>query len=217
MTATTSRTFVPIARNALALLVALGAPFAALAHHAHDYAPPANALEALLSGLAHPALSLPHLAALIVIGLLAGDRTGSKRLMAAFCAGSAVTALVFAAGLPGWPLHDAWVSLSLALGGLCLWKRGAWTRLEGLAGVAVVAIAGSIHGQIAAESIEATQAAILTAYWVGIIIAQLAIAGTVWAGWQTLARNQSALMQPLRFCGAALSAGVAVTVLLGVA
>ena len=214
MTATASRTFVSIAKAGAGLLC-LAAPLAALAHHAHDYAPPENALQGLLSGLAHPILSLPHLVALLVIGLLAAGQAKPSRLVGTFCFGSALMAFMFAIGLQGWPGHDAWVALSLALGGLWLWKQRAEQGLAGLAGITAIAIAGSIHGQIAAESIETTQMTILAAYWAGIVTAQFAIAQVVRSGWLRLARRRTGFADTLRLGGALLSTGVAITVLLG--
>lgn len=216
MTAIASRMLAPTS-GLLVGLTALFAPIAALAHHAHDYAPPDNAWQGLLSGLAHPFLSAPHLVALIVLGMIAAASSVGRLTLAAFCAGSMLTAIALEAGAAGWPLHDLWIAVSLLAGGGWLWWRRAQALPVNLAAIAIVAAAGSIHGQIAAESIEAASTAILSAYWAGILIAQAALGGAVLTGLRVLSSARQPIANRLRLAGAAVSAGTAVVVLLGAA
>ena len=212
MTATASRMLVSFQRL-FAGGLAFGAPIAALAHHAHDYAPPENAWQAFASGLAHPFLSGPHLVALLALGMLAAAPGLGARTLLAFCAGSVLTALAFAAGATGWPAHDLWVAASLALAAAWLWRGQEAAGSSRLGALLVVGVAGSVHGQIAAESIEAVSAMMLFAYWSGIVFVQLALGGLAMAVLRSALAKREALAGTLRHACAALSAGAACGVL----
>lgn len=212
MTATASRMLVPLHRLLATGLVLL-TPFGAIAHHAHDYAPPATAWQALASGLAHPLLSGPHLVALLALGTLAAARSHGGGMLLAFCGGSILTALAFGAGAAGWPAHDLWVAATLALAAAWLCREQVASGSNRLAILLLVGLAGSIHGQIAAESIETDNTAILASYWVGIAIAQLALGGAVLAGVRRMRATRETLVGKLRLTAAALSAGAACGVL----
>ncbi len=208
MTATAPRMLVPIHRL-LAAGLAFVTPVAAVAHHAHDYAPPATAWQALASGLAHPLLSGPHLVALLALGMLAAARSHGGAMLLAFCGGSILTALAFAAGTAGWPAHDLWVAATLALAAAWLCREQSASGSNRLAMLLLVGLAGSIHGQIAAESIETDSTTTLASYWVGIVIAQLVLGGVVLAGLRRVRATREALLGKLRLTAAALSAGAA--------
>lgn len=212
MTATASRMLIPFQRLVAGSL-AFGAPVAVLAHHAHDYAPPENAWQALASGLAHPFLSGPHLVALLALGMLAAARGPGTRTLLAFCVGSVLTAFAFAAGATGWPAHDLWVAASLALAAAWLWRGQAAEGSSRLGALLVAGVAGSVHGQIAAESIEAVNAMMLVAYWIGIVFMQLALGGLAMAVLRGALARRETLAGALRQACAALSAGAACGVL----
>jgi len=208
MTATTPRMLFPF-HHLLAGGLASLAPFAALAHHAHDYAPPATVWQALASGLAHPLLSGPHLVALLALGMLAAARSQGGAMLLAFCSGSALTAMAFAAGSGGWPAHDLWVAATLALAAAGLWRARANAGPSQLVILLLALLAGSIHGQIAAESIATDNATLLASYWVGIVIAQLALGAAVLIGLRRLSATREALAGKVQRTAAALSAGAA--------
>jgi len=114
-------------------------------------------------------------------------------------------------------LHDLWIAVSLLAGGAWLWWRRARPFTVNIATIAIVAAAGSIHGQIAAESIETASTTILSAYWTGILMTQAALGGAVLIGLRALSAARQPIADRLRLAGAAVSAGTAVVVLLGAA
>lgn len=114
-------------------------------------------------------------------------------------------------------LHDLWIAVSLLAGGAWLWWRRARSFTVNIAAIAIVAAAGSIHGQIAAESIETASTTILSAYWTGILMTQAALGGAVLIGLRALSAARQPIADRLRLPGAAVSAGTAVVVLLGAA
>ena len=192
----------------------LAAPIMAFAHHAHDYAPPETAWQGLASGLAHPFLSIPHFVALMVLGLLAAATGAGVRVVGLFCAGSLATALAFATGAAQWPAHDLWVAATLAMGAVALWRYRIHPVPANWAGMVLMVAAGSIHGQIAAESIEAASAVILASYWCGIVAVQAVLGGIVLTAAHRLALRRFDTGVRLRMGGAILSACATLAVLM---
>lgn len=212
MTAPQSRMMISL-RPLLVGTAGLAAPWMAMAHHAHDYAPPETLSQGLASGLAHPLLSAPHLVALVVLGLLAAAGNAGFRLIATFCAGSLATALVFGAGVAEWPVHDLWVAFSLAVGAIGLWQCRRQELPVNITAMLIAGAAGSIHGQIAAESIETADMLILGAYWCGITLSQAAIAITTVLAVRRVVAIRREAGPFVRMGGAAISAGAALAVL----
>lgn len=192
----------------------LAAPIMACAHHAHDYAPPETAWQGLASGLAHPFLSMPHFVALMVLGLLAAATGAGLRVVGLFCAGSLATALAFATGAAQWPAHDLWVAATLAIGAVALWRYRNHPLPANRAVMMLMVAAGSIHGQIAAESIDSASPLILASYWCGIVAAQAALGGLVLAAAHRLTLKRPDTGVRFRLGGAILSACATLAVLI---
>ena len=147
-------------------------PSASLAHHAMGGATPRTLLDGLLSGFAHPVIELPHLAAILLAGALAA-RVGRPAWIAYFVAGSflGTAALVFE--LPLSPSGTLVEVTTLLLAGALFLRAPAARSTDALALLAV----GIVHGAAFAESIVGAEPTPITAYLVGLAIAELALAG----------------------------------------
>jgi urease accessory protein len=149
----------------------------ALAHHAMDGETPTTSMQGLISGLAHPVLGLDHLAALIIVGLLAARfASGSLALPVFWIAGMGVGAFAHMRGidLPGGELL---VAGSVVLLGVIGFLRPT-LPLPALG--ALFGLAGFAHGHALAESIIGAEAGVVGAYLIGLVAIQAAITvGTI--------------------------------------
>lgn len=157
-------------------------PFAALAHHAMDYALPATATDGLLSGLGHPVIGTDHLLFIIGASILAARFERGWVLPVVFViASTGVVALRHAgadAALGELPVGASLIALGIIL--LAAWRPGQ-------AIVAALFLAGGvIHGHALGEAIVGAEQAPLLAYLAGLTIIQCAISfgsrsAAVWA------------------------------------
>lgn len=157
-------------RLALPAVLALTAP--ALAHHPMGGVTPSTIWQGLLSGFGHPVLGLDHLAALIVVGLLA-SRIGPRwfLLPALWIAamGAGVLAHLGRLDLPGAELLVAGSLVAIAL-------VAALKPDMPLAATGPLFILGGLsHGHALAESIVGAEPMPVIAYLTGLVVVQAAI------------------------------------------
>jgi urease accessory protein len=148
----------------------------ALAHHPMGGATPVTFLQGLLSGFGHPVLGLDHLAALVVVGLLA-SRTGRGwfLLPSVWIAamGAGVFAHLGAIDLPGAEFLVAGSLVAIALIAVVL------PALSPAVMGPVFAIGGVAHGHALAESIVGAEPMPLVAYLIGLVVVQSAVTTAV--------------------------------------
>ena len=172
-----------------------------LAHHPLGGRLPSNALEGLLSGLAHPILGPDHFLFILAIGLLALRVSVGLWLPLAFVLG----------GLAGSVFHVSsgdllWVEIgvtgSLAIAGFFL-ARQAEPKNVWMLGLG--AIAGLFHGYAYGEAIFGAEMTPLWSYLLGLTLVQFGVAATVYGiakvSAARLATNATTL---LRYAGFAL-------------
>jgi urease accessory protein len=143
----------------------------ALAHHPMGGRVPANLFEGLMSGIAHPVISVDHLVMVVAIGLLAAMKRQGWWMPIAF-----VLTAILGTGLHlqsvSLPEAELWVAVSvLVLGGLMLWQK----RLNLATIVAFGGLAGLAHGYAYGEAIIGAETTPLVAYLMGFTAVQLAI------------------------------------------
>lgn len=152
------------ARTAAALTLALAAG-SALAHPGHA--------DGALHGWLHPLGGADHLLAMLAVGLWAALATGAARQALAPLAFVGAMLAGALAAQAGWAVPAALeglIALSvLALGALLVWRR----RLAFAAGLAIVAVAGVLHG--AAHGLEAGAGPGFGAFAVGFTGSTLAL------------------------------------------
>lgn len=164
-------------RTALPFFLALSASTGpALAHHPMGGATPTTFVQGLLSGFGHPILGLDHLAALIVVGLLASRAGRGWFLLPSLwiaAMGAGVLAHLAAVDLPGAELLVAGSLVAIALIGVF-----APTLPLAVTGT-VFAVGGFAHGHALAESIVGAEPMPLVAYLIGLVVVQAAITTAV--------------------------------------
>lgn len=124
--------------RALALLGGLAAATAASAH-------PGHGTDGLAAGVAHPFLGADHLLAMVAVGLWSAATFAAKRCAIApalFLATLLAGALLAVAGAT-LPFGEAGVALSVAAFGVLLIGG---RRVPATAGLALVGLAGLLHG-----------------------------------------------------------------------
>lgn len=158
---------------AIALLAVAGPAFA---HHPMGGVAPTTFWQGLLSGFGHPILGLDHLAALIVVGLLASRVTrGWLLLPAAWIAamGIGVAAHLGRIDLPGAEFLVAGSLVAIALVAV----------LRPAMPVAVTAVlfaaGGFAHGHALAETVVGSEPMPIAAYLAGLVIVQAGITTAV--------------------------------------
>lgn len=155
--------------SALAGLFAVDPAFA---HHPTGGATPTTFLDGLLSGFGHPVLGLDHLAALVVVGLLA-SRAGRGWLMLPAlwigAMGLGVAAHLGSIDLPGAEFLVAGSLVAIALIGV--FNPALPLAVTGSA----FALGGFAHGHALAESVVGAEPMPIAAYLVGLVIIQAAI------------------------------------------
>ena len=193
----------------LAVLAGL-LPEAAQAHHAMDNATPANALEGLISGLAHPIIGVDHFLFVLAMGAASYYFGRRATAIAAFLV-SAATGTVLHLDKATLPYPDAWVAVTLLVLGLVLVRAAPF--LKSNAAVGFFALCGIAHGYAYGEAIVGAEQTPLIAYIAGFTLVQLVI---VLAGY-VLARYADARrlpFVPMKATGAALSLAGAAFLLL---
>lgn len=147
-------------------------PGAAWAHHFMESELPRTLAQGFVSGLAHPIIGADHAAFMLAAGfLLALCRQGHWGLVA-LVLGSLAGAALHLAGAD-IPAGEAAVAISVIGVGVLLAARRA-LALPLL--LALVAMAGVLHGHAYAESIFGAEPAPLAAYLAGFSLIQLAVA-----------------------------------------
>ena len=152
---------------AVSLLISAAAP----AHHAMDGRTPSTFTEGLLSGLAHPVISVDHLAAVIAVGLLASLSRHRVMLVAAFSVATLCGVGLHVARVD-FPTAELGIALSLLAFGWLLLRRATPAMLS----YVVIVAGGSLHGFAYGESIIAAEASSLGAYLLGLSLIQTTIA-----------------------------------------
>lgn len=160
----------------LAAIATLSGSASALAHHPMGGATPATFLQGLLSGFGHPVLGLDHLAALVVVGLLASRTGRGWSLLPSVwivAMGMGVFAHLGAIDLPGAEFLVAGSLVAIALIAVVL------PALSPAVVGPVFAIGGFAHGHALAESIVGAEPMPMVAYLIGLVIVQSAVTTAV--------------------------------------
>jgi urease accessory protein len=153
----------------LAALPCLALP--ALAHHPVSGSLPPTIGEALLAGLLHPLLGLDRLAFLMAIGVLgAAARLGPDRLL--LFVGASVLGLATAWWGFQLPAVETLTAASALAAGLLLL---AGTRPAGVVWLALLILAGLVHGQAYSPDVRDAAPAAVRAYLAGIAAVQAAV------------------------------------------
>ncbi len=202
-------TFATLRRTAFLAVPALLLMLApASAHHAMGGQMPSTFGEGLLSGLFHPVIGPDHLAFLIAVGVAVGAGGLSLALPLVFVTASAIGVALHVSGmaLPGAELI---VAASVIAAGMLLAYGHAlpltvWAAVFGLAGLA--------HGYAYGESIFGAEPTPLSAYLLGLVAIQSALAIGVALIARRLGTDVSAVAP--RLAGAAI-AGVGTMALMG--
>jgi urease accessory protein len=147
-----------------------------LAHHPLGGMTPSNAVEGLLSGLAHPVIGPDHFAFIVAVGLLASAKRQGWAIPVGFVAATVLGTGLHLLQLP-LPGVELLVAASILLfGGLMLQAdRLNLATIAGLAG-----LAGLFHGYAYGEAIFGAESTPLVAYLIGFGVIQTAIALTSW-------------------------------------
>jgi urease accessory protein len=159
---------------------------------------PTTFLDGLLSGLAHPALGLDHLAFIVVLGVVAALSRARLALILAFVATAAVATYLRAINFD-YPYVEQLVALTVIIAGaLMVLGLGA----KKLIWLPFTAIAGLLHGYAFGEEVLGADGLPTAGYIIGGTVACAAIALVV----KLIAARVPALSDPrwwpLRFAGA---------------
>ena len=178
------------------------------AHHVMGGKLPATFGQGLLSGLGHPVIGIDHLAFIVAVGVAVGIAGLNLAIPAVFVVASAlgVAAHVRGVTVPGVELMVA-ASVVLA-GALLAWGGMARSKVWGW--VALFAVAGLFHGYAYGESIFGAEPTPLTAYLLGLVAVQTALA----TGVALLMRRHSTAVFNARLTGAVI-AGIGLATLAG--
>lgn len=149
-----------------------------LAHHTMGGMTPSNAVEGLLSGLAHPVIGPDHFAFIVAVGLLASAKRQGWAIPVGFVAATVLGTSLHLLQLP-MPGVEVMIAASILLfGGLIL--QADRLNLATIAGFA--GFAGLFHGYAYGEAIFGAESTPLVAYLIGFGAIQSAIALTsCWA------------------------------------
>jgi urease accessory protein len=162
-----------IVRTALsAALAGLAATGPALAHHPMGGATPTTFLQGLLSGLGHPILGLDHLAALVVVGLLASRAGRGWFILPALWIGAMGLGVAAHLGSIDLPAAEFLVAGSLvAIALIAVLNPAVPAAVTGSAFL----LGGFAHGHALAESVVGAEPMPIAAYLVGLVVVQAAI------------------------------------------
>ncbi len=180
--------------GAAALLPVFSA--AANAHHPMGGTTPQTFIQGLLSGFGHPVIGLDHLAFVVAVGLIAAHCRRAYALPACFLAAMVLGVGVHQAAID-MPVAEAAIALSVVvLGGLAIRARSVPVAISAM----LFALAGLFHGYAYGESILGAEAAPMTAYLIGLVAVQYAIAAAV-IGLLRLGAVTTANVEPARVAG----------------
>jgi len=190
----------------LAALTGLFIAPSAFAHHPMGGGVSQNALDGLISGLAHPIIGVDHLVVVIAVGILAAAMKPGLWIPFCFVLGTlaGTTLHLFRMGLPA---QETLILFSvLGVGILLVLRRApnaAWP-------VTVGSVAGMLHGYAYAEAIVGAEAGTLAAYLIGFSAIQLVVAGGAYMfarKLQAMAKEPGYVYQAAGFavCGAAIA------------
>lgn len=157
---------------AVLLLGPLLGPDAALAHHPIGGMTPQTMWHGLLSGIGHPIIEPDHLAFILLAGAISALAVGGFRIAAAFVLASLCGVAVHLA-LAGLPLIEPAVAASVLLAGILLASGG---QLAAPTWMALVAVAGLLHGYAYGEAVLGAQTTVVGAYLIGLGVVQLTMA-----------------------------------------
>ncbi len=162
-----------IVRTALsAALAGLVATGPALAHHPMGGATPTTFLQGLLSGFGHPILGLDHLAALVVVGLLASRAGRGWFILPALWIGAMGLGVAAHLGSIDLPAAEFLVAGSLvAIALIAVLNPALPASVTGSAFL----LGGFAHGHALAESVVGAEPMPIAAYLVGLVVVQAAI------------------------------------------
>jgi urease accessory protein len=190
----------------LAMAAWMACASSALAHHPTGGKIPSTFAEGLLSGLGHPVIGPDHLAFIIAIGIAAALMPGGAGIIGAFLAASTLGVL---AHFGAWdlPFAEVLVAGSVVVAGVLVARgRSAGSGLW----LAVVALAGIVHGYAFGESIVGADRGVLVAYLVGLSMISAAVATGIMLVTRSMAVQTPAAAARLRVAGAVLgSVGLA--------
>jgi urease accessory protein len=169
--------------GSLAIVMAMVAQ-PAWAHHVMGGQMPETFLQGLLSGLGHPVIGVDHLAAVVGVGVLAALAGRGVAVVMAFSIAVIVGVGLHLANVD-LPASELFVGLTtLLIGALVILRQSMTAALAAL----LFAVAGLVHGYALGESIVGAETSPLSAYLVGLLIIQTAIAVAVHAAVLGLAR-----------------------------
>lgn len=174
----------------------------AAAHHAMGGVTPTTFMEGFISGIAHPVIGIDHLAFIIAIGIAAAFASGGFGIVAAFVAASSVGVLAHVIEL-NVPLVETLVAVSVIVAGAALAVglasvRGGW--------LALVIIAGLLHGYAFGESVVGAERNVVGAYLIGLAAIQAALAAIAMMASRRFLVPAEQRRLPLRSAGGALAA-----------
>jgi urease accessory protein len=147
----------------------------AFAHHAMGGTVPTTFFEGLLSGLAHPVIGPDHFAFIVAIGIAAAIVPGGIGLIGAFLAASTLGVLAHI-GAVNLPLADTLAAGSVIVAGALI---AAGRRAGAGVWLALVVLAGLIHGYALGESIVGADRPTLGAYLLGLAVVAAVVASAI--------------------------------------
>jgi len=190
------------------LIIALLWANPSLAHHVMDGEIPRTFFHGFLSGLGHPIIGLDHLAFVIAVGLIGYLHQNSYLLPLAFLT-SMVGGIVLRLTSFELYLVEPAISASVVLLGILAIRA---KHLPTQVVVCGFAVAGIFHGYAYGGSILGAEVAPLSAYLLGLLAVQYAIAGMVIKLLEQLS-NANASETPIRVIGGiVLGVGLVFTV-----
>lgn len=164
----------------------------ASAHHAMGGKTPSNFFEGFLSGLAHPAIGVDHLAFIVTVGLFAALKPQGIFIPLSFVLSAMLGTGIHLLGVT-LPVVELIVSGSILLFGILLAIKNSPNVLVM---VALSAVAGLFHGYAYGESIFGAESTALVAYLVGFTTIQLVISGAAFFVGQKVLKGDFSQVSP---------------------
>ncbi|MEL7303355.1 MAG: HupE/UreJ family protein [Pseudomonadota bacterium] len=160
------------ARIAIALVTFAAFAAPAAAHHPFEGMIPANWMQGMMSGLAHPVIDIDHAAMIIGVGLAAAISGSLILLPALFVGGSLIGCVLHLAGI-GLPGAEVLIASSVLIVGLLVALAG---RIPAVVWGTLAVVAGAFHGHAYGEGIFGAEPTPLVAYLIGFTAIQFVIA-----------------------------------------
>lgn len=167
------------------------------AHHATGGNVPANFVEALLSGLAHPVIGIDHLAFVVAAGLLATTKKQGIWIPIAFLLAALAGTGIHLMGV-NLPAAEVLIAASVLTFGILLTLPSS-PNLAVMLGLS--AIAGIFHGYAYGEAIVGAPMTPLVAYLTGFTLVQMGIALAAYRVGQLGLQAVDRTPQSLRYTG----------------